>query len=196
MVSQLIAPMSEKIVNSPNEFEILLGWLDKNGEDAALKYEKIRQKLIRIFYGRGCFEAEELADETFDRVAKKIPLIIETYSGEPSLYFYGVAYKIHQEWLRRQSKTRPLEFEERLKASEPIENNAEFECLDKCLAVLVDTQRKLVINYYNDTKRAKIDSRKKVAADLGISATALQIKVYRIRNRLRHCVKGCITKKK
>lgn len=188
--------MSEKIFNSPNEFELLLGWLDKNGETAALKYEKIRQKLIKIFYNRGCHEAEELADETFDRVAKKITVISENYTGDPSLYFYGVAYKLLQEWARRQSKTRQLEFEENLKASETIENNAEFDCLDNCLAVLVDAQRILIINYYNETKRAKIDSRKKIADELGISAAALQIKVHRIRNRLRDCVNRCIAKKK
>lgn len=188
--------MSEKISDSPNEFELLLGWLDKNSEIAALKYEKIRQRLIKIFCGRGCHEAEELADETFDRVAKKIPFIIENYTGEPSLYFYGVAYKLHQEWIRRQAKTRPLEFEENLRASETPENDAEFECLDKCLTALVDAQRILVINYYNETKRAKIDSRKKIADELGISASALQIKVHRIRNRLRDCINGCVAKKK
>lgn len=187
--------MSEKIVNSPSEFELLLSWLDKNQENAALKYEKIRQKLIKIFCGRGCYEAEELADQTFDRVAKKIPSIIETYTGEPFLYFYGVASNVHHEWIRHKSKTKPLEFEDRITNSDSPKDDSEFECLDECLAALLVNQRKLVVNYYSDTKRAKIDARKKIADDLGISAATLQIRVFRIKNRLRDCVKGCVEKK-
>lgn len=83
-------------------FDTLLGWLDHNREIAGQKYEKIRQRLIRIFAGRGCFEAEELADETINRVTLKLPQFVETYIGEPALYFYGVADKIHHEWLGKQ----------------------------------------------------------------------------------------------
>jgi hypothetical protein len=42
-------------------FELLLDWLDTKNESAGEKYEKIRGRLIRIFVGRGCHEAELLA---------------------------------------------------------------------------------------------------------------------------------------
>jgi len=43
---------------------MLLGWLSTNEASAAEKYEKIRARLIRLFVGRGCYEAEMLADQT------------------------------------------------------------------------------------------------------------------------------------
>jgi len=96
--------MSKEIVITQEGFNTLLSWLDRNRETAGQKYEKIRRRLIRIFYGRGCFEAEELADETINRVIRKLPQLLDDYAGEPALYFYGVANNIYQEWLRKQKK--------------------------------------------------------------------------------------------
>ncbi len=186
-------PMIKNVI-SPNDFERLLDWLDQNRETAAQKYETIRQKLIRIFCGRGCFAAEELADETFDRVTSKLPAIIENYTGEPALYFYGVANKIHLEWLRKQAKTEQLEFEERLPAKDAPESDAEFVCLENCLAQLPAEQHRLIIDYYQKQKSRKIELRKQMADRLGVSAGTLQTRIYRLRQRLRECVSDCVEK--
>lgn len=186
------SPMMKKNVISHDDFEMLLNWLDVNRDKAAQKYEKIRQKLIQIFCGRGCFEAEELADITFDRVTTKLPNIIETYEGEPVRYFYGVANNIHHEWLRKQTKNKPLEFEDRIPAKEKTESDTEIDCLETCLEKLPVEQRKLVIKYYKENKRAKIELRKKIAEELGISNGTLQIRMHRIRQNLRGCVDDCI----
>jgi RNA polymerase sigma factor (sigma-70 family) len=188
--------MRKKNVISRNDFEMLLDWLDENRDKAAQKYENIRQKLIRIFCGRGCFAAEELVDETFDRVTTKLPNIIENYTGDPALYFYGVANNIHHEWLRRQAKTKSLEFEDRITLPENQKSDVESDCLDTCLGELRVNQRELVINYYEKNKRAKIECRKKLAEELGISNAALQIRIHRIRESLRECVIGCLARKK
>jgi hypothetical protein len=47
--------------------------------------------------------AEELADEVINRVSKKLPQIVDIYVGDPALYFYGVARKVHREYLRKGS---------------------------------------------------------------------------------------------
>src|SRR4026207_1319031 len=85
---------------TPENFRLLLSWLNSNEDLAAAEYERIRRRLIRIFVCRGCFEAETLADETIDRVALKTREITNGYVGNPANYFYGVANKIHLEWLR------------------------------------------------------------------------------------------------
>ncbi len=82
-------------------FDALLAWLDPDREAAALKYETVRLRLIKIFACRGCSEAEDLADETINRVTSKLPEIQASYTGEPARYFYGVANKIHLEYTRR-----------------------------------------------------------------------------------------------
>ena len=49
---------------------MLLEWLDPNLDLAGEKYEEIRRGLIKIFGYRGCSDAEGLADETINRVAR------------------------------------------------------------------------------------------------------------------------------
>ena len=56
---------------SPESFEALLGWLDPDRERAGIKYEQIRSGLISFFTGRGHCEAEDLADETINRVISR-----------------------------------------------------------------------------------------------------------------------------
>jgi DNA-directed RNA polymerase specialized sigma24 family protein len=137
-------------------FDTLLGWLDNNREIAGQKYEKIRRRLIRTFAGRGCFEAEELADETIDRVSIKVSQIIEDYTGEPALYFYGVANKIHHEWLDKQKKIINVEFTETDGIIELETPNYEYECLKECLETLPEDQRLLIVSYYQKDSGEKI----------------------------------------
>lgn len=187
--------MAKDNVITEESFDELLSWLDRNREIAAAKYEKIRRSLIRIFTGRGCFEAEELADETFDRVARKLPQLAENYTGEPTRYFYGVADKIHLEWLHKQKKTRQLNFL-RPDNQDKTELEIESQCLDDCLKKLPAEQHRLIVAYYQKTKSAKIENRRKLADDFGVSAGALQIKTFRIRVQLRECLRNCIAEKK
>jgi RNA polymerase sigma factor (sigma-70 family) len=177
-------------------FDTLLDWLDLNRESAGQKYEKIRQRLIQIFIGRGCFEAEELADLTINRVTLKLPEIIGNYTGEPTLYFYGVANNIHLEWLRKQKKIKPLELVETDNYSEPeTETESEYLCLEDCLKTLPEIERKLIIDYYKEEKRAKIELRRELAEKLKISVSALQVKTCRIRSNLHKCVQNCVSAK-
>src|ERR671927_1499820 len=82
-------------------FANVLAWLDQDAGKAGEKYEEIRAALIEIFMCRGCPIAEELADDTIDRVIRKLDAIRENYIGDPALYFYGVAQMIHLEYARR-----------------------------------------------------------------------------------------------
>jgi hypothetical protein len=43
-----------------------------DSECAGEQYEKIGRKSVKLFKWRGCAHAEECADETFNRVARKI----------------------------------------------------------------------------------------------------------------------------
>ena len=185
----------ENVVNQEN-FEMLLNWLDRNRDAAALKYEKIRVRLIRIFTGRGCFEAEALADETFDRVAAKMPQIAAIYTGEPALYCYGVADKLHYEWLRKQKKINQLPLPEiEPPADEPGGGRQDYECLEKCLAKLSVTERQMIVEYYREVKSAKIECRRLLAEKLGMTITALQVKTCRLRSRLKDCLQNCLAEK-
>ena len=190
--------MKKEWVLTEEAFESLLAWLDNDRERAGSKYETIRLRLIKIFTCRGCFEAEELADETINRVVGKVDEIANTYQGDPALYFYGVSHNIHLEYLRklklRVSEAPP---ESTYIAPRPgvdvVEDiEPEFECLEHCLDDLPSDNRKLVLEYYQHEKHAKIDHRRRLADELGIAANALRIRAHRMRRALRACVQNCL----
>jgi len=179
--------MKKDWVLTQEAFDALLGWLDPNREVAAQRYETIRSRLIKIFACRGCSEAEDLADETINRVTTKLPEMEATFEGEPARYFYGVANKIHLEYLRR--KPPPVQPEPKI---EYAESELEYRCLDHCVEKLTTEHRELVLSYYQEDKHAKIEHRKLLASSLGIAANALRIRAHRIRASLQGCVKECL----
>ena len=164
-------------------FNQLLGWLNTDPDQAGKKYEEIRFRLIKIFTCRGCLVPEDLADETFNRVAKRVPEIAATYVGDPALYFFGVANNVHLEFLRRKRDPVPPRRPEL-----PQESELEYQCLEQCMQRLSSRSRELIMQYYQDEKRAKIDHRKELAEKLGIALNALRIQAYRIRASLQECV--------
>ncbi len=191
--------MKKEWVLTQEVFDSLLRWLDADRDTAARKYETIRLRLVKIFVCRGCAEAEDLADETINRVAAKLPEIAADYTGEPAAYFYAVAQRIHQEYLRkfraRQADV-PVEAaaDRPDAASDPMAEDIEleFQCLERCLEKLPANKRFLVLEYYQQERQAKIDHHKKLANDLGIAVNALRIRAHRIRRTLETCVHGCV----
>jgi DNA-directed RNA polymerase specialized sigma24 family protein len=167
----------------------LLAWLDANPEAAARKYEQIRTRLIRIFVCRGCLESEDLADETIDRVARRLNDIAATFTGDPARYFYGVANKIHLEYLRRKPIPPPPVPDD---DTDTDQDAREYECLERCMQQLSPKNRELVLEYYQEERWAKIDHRKRLANQLGIALNALRIRACRIRASLLECVKNCV----
>jgi DNA-directed RNA polymerase specialized sigma subunit, sigma24 homolog len=174
-----------KGVPTKEAFEKLLHWLDSDREKAGEKYEKIRFRLIKIFVCRGCYEVEDLADETINVVLSKIDWLAANYVGEPGLYFYAVAKKIHLEQLKKRPPPNPP-------PPDPKPPELEQVCsyLDDCLDHLPSGERDLVLRYHQGDKQEKIQNRKKLAEELKISRNALRIKVCHIHSRLRDCLEG------
>jgi len=175
-------------VLSQEDFDRLLHWLDANLEAAGREYETIRERLIKIFARRGCAAAEDLADETINRVTAKLETIIDDYEGSPRFYFYRVAQLVHMEYLKR---PKPPQVNWDLPAFSE-EKEREYECLDDCLERLSSDQRELVLQYYQKDKRAKIEGRQRLAEQLGIAVNALRIRAHRIRSLLQQCLNECL----
>ena len=100
-----IASRARWVLNRP-AFAALLSSLDPDEARAAEKYERLRQKLIIFFSSRRGPEPEESADDTLDRVSRRID------EGEPvrdvSHFAYGVARLVLSESLRRVRRHRRL----------------------------------------------------------------------------------------
>jgi DNA-directed RNA polymerase specialized sigma24 family protein len=172
---------------SQEAFDSLLAWLDSDRDQAALKYEKIRGGLIKIFTGRACVEPEDLADETINRVARKLKEIEKDFSGDRARYFFGVANKVHLEHLRRKLP-QPMP----AAPTDPNRIELEYNCLERCIERLTQDSRDLLLRYHGAEGRAETELRRALADELGIATNALRIRVHRIRVTLKECVEKCI----
>jgi DNA-directed RNA polymerase specialized sigma24 family protein len=171
---------------SQEAFDALLDWLDPDREQAGIKYEQIRSRLIKIFTGRGCIDAEELADETINRVTSKLKEIQSEFIGDRARYFFGVANKVYLEFLRRKTPQ---------PQSQPTDSGRaelEYRCLERCIAQLSEEDRALLLKDYGAKGQTQADRRKALADELGITLNALRIRVYRIRIALKECIEKCI----
>jgi DNA-directed RNA polymerase specialized sigma24 family protein len=185
---------------TPEEFEKLLAWLDCDRDVAGKKYETIRSRLIRIFISRGCVEADRLADEVMNRVAVRIDKLVETYEGDPARCLQGFADKVYLEYLRDQKRRsevdtipQPIFPDEREREElELAEREQEDECLTRCMGELSWANSELFRRYFEGEKSARINARKKLAAEFRLTANALRIKAHRIRRRLRQCLEACL----
>ena len=169
------------------DFDRMLVWLDPDPELAGVTYEKIRWRLVAILASRGCTCPEELADETIDRVARRVVDIQTTYVGDKAIYFLGVMNNVHHEYLKRPALPCPPAPDNDVEAKETTHL-----CLEKCLDKLSPNSRRLIEAYYSESKRAKIDLRKRIAAELGIGVSTLRLRALRIREKLQTCIEQCL----
>jgi RNA polymerase sigma factor (sigma-70 family) len=177
---------------SPESFDELLAWLNSDRELAASIYLNLRAGLIKIFSWNHCIDPEGMADETFDRVARQITRLRETFEGDPRLFFYGVANNLIKEYHKQVKSFIPIE-EIDIAGSSPEddeEDDSEMieECLHACLQELSNDKRELVLAYYAKEKQAKIDHRTEMARQLGISVQTLRVRLCRIRAALEECI--------
>src|SRR5260370_8709895 len=76
------------------EFDQFLAKLDPDRDIAAGKYQTLRRKLVDLFEHRACRAAEDLADETIDRIARKLKT---EEIRNIHLFAHGVALKVYLE---------------------------------------------------------------------------------------------------
>jgi DNA-directed RNA polymerase specialized sigma24 family protein len=175
-------------------FEKLLNSFSADREEAGAQYELIRRKLVRFFEWRAIASADERADETINRVARRIDEgeAIENLRS----YFYGVARMVFMEALKELERA-PVAIDDapqvlRHRTPEVIDSDDRLVCLDQCLDSLPVENRKLIVDYYQEERRAKIELRQELADRLNIPLNALRIRAHRIRHTLEQCINRCL----
>ncbi|MCI0662992.1 MAG: sigma-70 family RNA polymerase sigma factor, partial [Acidobacteria bacterium] len=168
-------------------FDRLLGELHPNSELAGEQYERIRQKLVKMFQWRGCALAEDCADETFNRVMQKIDEGTRLWTDDPYSYFHGVALNVLREYWRQKS---PQRFDEitppqslsadpeelMLDEIEHLEKERLLECLNRCLQKITPESLHLITRYHQGEEAPDKVRRKELARALGIPLNALRIR--------------------
>jgi DNA-directed RNA polymerase specialized sigma24 family protein len=175
----------------------LLEFLDSDREQAGYKYEVIRRKLVKFFEHRGSVWPEDQADETINRVARKIENGQDIWVQDPAAYFYGVARNVLRDQWR--NAERPIPLDCLPLAEHPVTCHVELDPgeaerrelersldqLEILLKSLPPESRELISDYYSGEKTGRIDNRRALARRFGIPVNALRIRAYRIREKLR-----------
>lgn len=173
-------------------FRRLLDCLDEDVEVAGEKYEGIRRKLVKFFDWRGAHFPEECADETINRIIRKLE------SGEMirdiSTYSLGIARLVFLETLKKADNYQ-VSLDDLGSVAAPSllpAENAQQTCFERCLSKLPIESQRLILQYYQDERRRKINNRQAMADSLGVPLNALRSRVQRIRDKLEQCVNKCV----
>jgi DNA-directed RNA polymerase specialized sigma24 family protein len=177
-------------------FDKLLLSFGDDRDSGGKKYLEIRSNLTRFFEWRGCPFPEDHADETINRIAKRV------YEGEeiqnPAGYAMGVARLLVLEILKGRQREQVALNEITTGTSEAYEATDDgedrIECLRHCLSGLSTENRQLITDYYEGEKGDKIQNRKKLVEKLGIPVNTLRMRALRLRDRLQVCVEDCMAK--
>jgi len=193
----------EKRVLTQLAFARLLDWLDDGVDSHGEKYLEMRRRLVSYFDRRNRPDADELADETFNRIARTLGQSGMIATRPQARYCYVVARFVLLEGFRRDRKHVPFDAPRDADISRTrriglveVDHQRDIreqrlDCLDRCLEELRPDQRDLAIEYYRGANRQRIERRRDLAERLGITMNALAIRACRLRDALMTCVEAC-----
>lgn len=175
-------------------FDRFLGRLDVDRDVAGEKYECIRLKLMKYFEWRGSDLPDMDADETINRVVRRLEQGENVYNLNG--YIYGVAKLVQAESLKKRNRKQELIDEssrfEPITETENVEAKERQGCFDRCLGYLTQEDREIITEYYQYEKGKKIAYRKQLAIRFNMSPNALRIRAHRQRVNLEACVGECL----
>jgi DNA-directed RNA polymerase specialized sigma24 family protein len=177
---------------TPKAFDQFLSLLDLDRDRAGESYEALRRNLIQLFIWRGCRDPESHADETINRVIRKIDEGEEV--RDVIAYAHGVARRLLLEVFKKQEREQIGLDELPPLVAQPEEQDDETGvlCLRRCLNRLPEESRQLIVLYYQGEKSAKIENRKRLAEGLSVTLGALRYRAFDLRQRLQGCIERCM----
>lgn len=178
-------------MTSKNEFDILLGWLSADREEAERLYMNLRQRLVYMFHFFD--DREDLADEAIDRALKNIKNDKVDFSGNPVHYIFRIATYMKFEESRKKKKYQLDEAVNEPAASSEDNGFPEdlYQIIEKCLEELSAENKELFLEYtFPPEHLTAKEHREQVSQKKNISISMLRVKIYRIREILRNCADG------
>ncbi len=176
-------------------FQRLLAWLDEGVDSGGEKYEEMRRRLVAYFERKRCASPYDLADDTLNRVTRRLEETGTIADPAPPRYCYIVARYVFLEYLRSPEHKQATLAPDMAAGSPVVDQWSERrqDCLDHCLGQLTPGDRALILDYYQGETRNRIEQRRALAARLRLTANALTIRACRIRDKLQTCVGACLS---
>ena len=184
---------SDVVEFNAEDLRAFLQWLTPGQAANGEAYESARRRLVLFFAGRTCPDPDSLADQTIDCAIRKLPDIPSEAS--PLAYLIGIAKNIYRDYLRAAQKAEPLRpvHDVAFTETDPQrETEQRHQCLEECLAKLPAEDRALVLGYYREAKQQKIDLRRHLAEQFGLTQNALRNRIFRLNQRLALCLNSCL----
>jgi DNA-directed RNA polymerase specialized sigma24 family protein len=182
----------------------LLRALDPDSVRAGSRYEQLRHQLIALYRGRALPDAEGLADEAFDRLARGL-------AGEPGAAGTGreVGAALHRVARELADDARRLRRDQAIAlaalphaAAPPAlpappawhDRDDPLAQLVRCLDELPRLEHRTLVEYEAGADDDRCARRRALADELGIPISALRVRVHRLRARLmaRMAAKGAM----
>lgn len=188
-------------VLTADAFALLLSALNSDREQAGVKYEQIRRKVIRKLEFEGSSTPEEYADEVFNRVARRLAEGERLDEESPDGYFLQTARFVLSE-TRRSGKRHRVSglddlavgeepslnpFEEIERLEDKIRRESGLIAIEKCRRELSAEDRRIYDTYEFGSGRERIERRQKLADELGEKIENLRLIVFRISKKLFRC---------
>ncbi len=174
--------------------QALLERLRADSASGGFGYEQLRRRLILFFRQREPVDAETLADEALDRLARRLDEGVPI--NNPAPYAFGIAKlmlfeanarRLRQEVRVDEPETKPAMIED--DAIDP----ALVRALRICLRSIGRRGSELMLAYYRDDDARRIRTRRNMAEKLGISVNTLRNRALRLRAALETCVRARMT---
>jgi DNA-directed RNA polymerase specialized sigma24 family protein len=144
------------------------------------EYDQLSDRLDAYFRARRC-PADELVAETLFR------LVVKAAEGtvivDLSRYAGGIARHVYANWVAMEAAV-----DGAIEPIMPREMSPPVECLTRCLARLDPQDRELLEAYYLDPPHDRV----RLLTESGISANALRLRVFHVKERLRSCMTCCL----
>lgn len=183
-------------------FDRFLAWLHSDRDLAGEKYEVIRRGLARYFARQTCHRyfncphADELTDETINRVVGRMDEVTDKYC-EPERRIFTFAKYVRMEHLRNmEPEPLPSDFADKPddRLAEASEKERRSRCHDQCLGQLSKKDRYFITEYFNYSGQERIGRRRKLATELEITQDNLAVRALRLRRALHDCLLKCLQK--
>lgn len=167
--------------SDPQPADGFLRLFDPDPDQAEAKYAELTERLTRFFEWRHCRCPDDLAQETLRRGLTRLSTGAEVRTEDPSRYFFGIAKFV----LRETWKTR--EHDQLDPAGSDVNSTDDMRrvegdvLLRECLEALTSDERALLWRYHSG-------DRAELRRDLGLSDSALRVRVHRLIQRVRETV--------
>jgi DNA-directed RNA polymerase specialized sigma24 family protein len=175
--------------------QTLLERLRADSASGGFGYEQLRRRLILFFRQREPIDAETLADEALDRLARRLDEGVQI--NHPAPYAFGIAklmlFEANARRLRQEARFDEPENQPAMIEDDDAIDPALVRALRICLRSMDRRGSELMLAYYRDDDARRIKTRRNLAEKLGVTVNTLRNRVLRLRAALETCVRARMT---